>query len=114
MKILVNHLGYEQKGSKKAVVQGSQKIIILDCKLVNFKSEEVVSNLSVKEIGPVDNWKDFLYWEIDFSQFINSGRFYLQIEYEKEIVRSEPFFIEKNLIYNKTFSDVLAGFKIMR
>ncbi|MCD6396683.1 MAG: hypothetical protein J7L71_04030, partial [Spirochaetaceae bacterium] len=71
MNILVNHLGYEATGYKKAVIQSSQKIFILECKLVNYNSEEVVSNLPVKEIGPVDNWKDFLYWEIDFSQFIN-------------------------------------------
>ncbi|RKX87128.1 MAG: hypothetical protein DRP58_03515, partial [Spirochaetes bacterium] len=114
MKILINHLGYEATGYKKAVIQGSQKIVLLECKLVNYNSQEVVLNLPVTEIGSVDNWKDFLYWEIDFSSFIDSGRFYLQIEYAEEIVRSEPFFIEKNLIYNKTFSDVLAGFKIMR
>ncbi len=114
MKILINHLGYEATGYKKAVIQGSQKIVLLECILVDSNSQEVVLNIPVKEIGPVDNWKDFLYWEIDFSSFIDSGRFYLQIQYAEEIVRSEPFFIEKNLLYNKTFSDVLAGFKIMR
>lgn len=114
MKILVNHLGYEQTGYKQAVIQGSGKLDSLECRLIDSHSDETVLTLPVLEIGPVDKWKNFLYWTVDFSDHTKSGRFYLQIDPEENNIRSESFSIGKNQIYNRTFSDVLAGFKIMR
>jgi hypothetical protein len=114
MKILINHLGYEQKGFKNAVIQGTGNLDRLECRLMDYNSGVTVQVLPIFELGPVDRWKDFLYWGVDFSSFTNSGGFYLQIEYEKKSIHSETFEIGKTLLYNKTFSDVLAGFKIMR
>ncbi len=114
MKILVNHLGYEQTGYKQAVIQGTSKQNNFECRLIDSNSGTVALILPVMESGPVDKWKNFLYWRIDFSKFTNSGRFYLQIELEESSIRSEHFHIGRKQIFNKTFSDVLAGFKIMR
>ena len=114
MEILVNHLGYEQFGNKKAVIQSSVKLIPSECRLIDMKLGELALTLSPLEIGPVDKWKNFLYWEIDFSNFINPGKYFIQSKYQEKIVRSESFEIAENNLFNKTFSDVLAGFKIMR
>jgi glycosyl hydrolase family 9/cellulase-like Ig domain-containing protein len=114
MKILINHLGYEQSGFKQAVIQSSEKQVLTECYLMDSKSGEKILTLPILETGPVDKWKNFLYWNVDFSDFSKSGRFYLQINQSNNVIRSDYFTINKNLVYSKTFTDVLAGLKIMR
>ncbi len=114
MKILINHLGYEEMGYKQAVIQCTGKLVNLTCRLVDSDSGTVVLNVPVVETGTVDKWKNFLYWRVDFSKFTNSGSFYLQVDQENNSIRSEIFTIGKKQNFNRLFSDVLAGFKIVR
>ncbi len=114
MKILVNHLGYELYGFKQAVIQGPEGLTAVVCNLIDSNTNKTVLDLSILKVGSVDRWKDFQYWTVDFSDFSEPGRFYLHIEHAESDIYSEVFLISKNLIFNKTFSDVLAGFKMVR
>lgn len=114
MEILINHLGYEQEGFKNAVIQGTGILNSLECQIIDSRSGETVEVFPILESGQVDKWKDFFYWNIDFSGFSMPGKFFLQFNLNNKIISSESFEINSSLIFNKTFSDVLAGFKITR
>ncbi len=62
MRVLTNHIGYETRGPKRAVVQGFGGDVI-----GGFAVKEYVTDITVLEgtaipIGPVDNWKRWSFW----------------------------------------------------
>ena len=73
IKVLVNHLGYEQDAPKRAVILGHAgddvtKFKVIDCST----GKNVLSGPAVK-VGPVDQWKDWYFWTADF-QFDQNRR----------------------------------------
>ena len=114
VKIVINHVGYEFDGAKKAVIVADSKLDISSFKLVGTKdNKEVYSGQAVFK-GPVDKWKNFQFWTIDFSSFTTTGTYKLQISTPNGLVSSCPFVIGKNVLEQATLSDVIYYFKGQR
>src|SRR5262245_3473512 len=61
-RVLVNHLGYEADGPKRAVVQGARGDQVSACALVNAESGERTPLGAPRVVGPVARWRDWTYW----------------------------------------------------
>jgi hypothetical protein len=70
--------------------------------------------LTVKPVGPVQEWKDWTFWTIEFDSFQTEGNYYVDCRTEHGAVRSYPFKIESLLLERQTLSDVIYFFKEQR
>jgi len=64
--------------------------------------------------GPVDKWKHWLFWTIDFSAATAAGTYRLRVSLPDGPINSHPFVIGKNVLEKATLSDVLYYFKGQR
>src|SRR4051812_45136350 len=114
IKILVNHLGYEKDAPKRAVILGHAGDEVSVFKVVSMQNEhEIISDKAVK-VGPVDKWKDWVFWTADFSAVKTEGTYLIECETSKGAVRSFPFKVERDLLEKNTLLDVVAWFKWQR
>jgi hypothetical protein len=114
VKLITNHVGYESGKSKRAIVMAGSKLTIDNFELVDVTTGNKVYTGKVVYSGPVDKWKHWLFWTIDFSQFKTSGNYYLKTIAGGKPIISYPFIINKNLLEQSTISDVVYYFKGQR
>jgi len=114
VKILANHLGYEPAGQKHAVILAKAGDSVTGCSLRNYDNEQPVMDVSAKASGPVQKWKDWYFWTLDFDAFAKEGKYYLECATGSGKVRSFPFLIERDLLERSTMSDVIYYFKGQR
>lgn len=114
VKLITNHLGYELSKSKRAIVMAESKLLIDNFELVDVSTGNKVYTGKVVYSGPVNKWKHWLFWTIDFSGFKTSGNYYLKVVAAGKPVVSYPFNINKNLLEQTTISDVVYYFKGQR
>jgi GH18 family chitinase len=112
--VLVNHLGYDPAGSKRAVVQGHRGDVVRSCSLEEANSGAPATTLAPRSMGPVPRWRDWVYWTVDFSAFQREGTFRLACVTGKGTVRSFPFRVEDHVLERHTLSDVIYYFKGQR
>lgn len=110
-KILTNHLGYEPHGPKHAVILGKAGESVSSCSLKNDANNQQVLSVSAKASGPVQKWKDWYFWTLDFDSFSTEGKYLLECATAAGNVRSFPFLIQRNLLERNTMSDVIYYFK---
>lgn len=110
-KILTNHLGYEPSGPKQAVVLGTAGATISNCVLNNNRDHTQAASVPVKPAGPVQKWRDWYFWTLDFSSFTTEGKYYLECTEVTGRLRSFPFLVQRNLLERNTMSDVIYYFK---
>src|ERR1700744_5011537 len=114
VKIVTNHVGYEFDEAKKAIIAADSKLDISSFKLIDTKdNKEVYSGQAVFK-GPVEKWKNFQFWVIDFSSVTTNGTYKLQVSTPGGVVSSYPFVIGKNVLEQGTLSDVIYYFKGQR
>ncbi len=111
MKILTNHLGYEVSGPKHAVVLGKAGDKVAGCALKDNATDRDVLSLEAKAAGPVQKWKDWYFWTLDFDSFATEGKYYVKCSVAEGSVRSFPFVVQRNLLERTTMSDVIYYFK---
>jgi Glycosyl hydrolase family 9/Cellulase N-terminal ig-like domain len=110
-KILTNHLGYEPHGPKHAVVLGKAGESVSSCSLKNDANDQQVLSVPAKASGPVQKWKDWYFWTLDFDSFSTEGKYFLECATAAGNVRSFPFMIQRDLLERNTMSDVIYYFK---
>lgn len=111
VKVLTNHLGYETHGPKHAVVLGGPKDNVADCSLNEFESEKPVLKLEAQAKGPVQKWRNWHFWTLDFDSFATEGKYYIECETNSEKTRSFPFQVQNDFLERNTVSDVIYYFK---
>ena len=111
LKVLTNHLGYEVSGPKQAVVLGRASDSISNCVLKDDATDQQVFSVSVKAAGPVQKWRDWYFWTLDFESFATEGKYYVECSSQAGSVRSFPFLVQRDLLERNTFSDVIYYFK---
>jgi Glycosyl hydrolase family 9/Cellulase N-terminal ig-like domain len=114
IKILVNHIGYEQEGPKRAVVLGHAGDEVADFKVIDYSTGSNVLSGSAINIGPVDQWKDWHFWTADFSSIRIEGIYVIECATSQGNVRSFPFQIQRDLLERNTLSSVIYYFKGQR
>ncbi len=114
VKVLINHLGYEPDAPKRAVILGHADSDPSTFKILNARTGKEMFSGNVIQSGPVDKWKDWIFWTADFSSLSNGGTYVLECTTSKGTVRSYPFQIEPNLLEKYTLPDVVSWFKGQR
>lgn len=114
IKILINHIGYESAGPKHAVVLSGENDHVESFRVINASTgKEMVSGIPQK-IGIVDQWKDWIFWTLDFNDIADSGMYYIDCHVNGHSVQSCPFMIQNHLFEKSTISDVIYYFKGQR
>jgi hypothetical protein len=114
IKILVNHIGYEPAGAKRAVIQAGPEDRVDGFKVVNAETgEEVLSGTPVFS-GPVRKWKDWRFWTVDFTSVAREGRYRIECSSPQGTASSSPFLVQKNVLERSALSDVIYYFKSQR
>jgi len=114
VKILINHIGYENNQLKKAIVEAGTRLVIQDFQLIDVATGKAVYKGKTTYSGPVDKWKKYQFWTIDFSGFTTKGTYRLSISLPGETITSYPFVITKNILEQYTLSDIVYYFKGQR
>ncbi len=111
LKILTNHLGYEAGGPKHAVVLGKAGDRVGDCSLKDDATGPQVLSVPAEAAGPVQKWRDWYFWTLDFDSFATEGKYHLECNSASGPVRSFPFLVQRDLLERNTMSDVIYYFK---
>ena len=111
LKILTNHLGYETHGPKHAVILGHASDSISSCALKADATDQAVLTIAPKAAGPVQKWRDWYFWTVDFDSFATEGKYYLECTANAASLRSFPFLVQSDLLERNTVSDVIYYFK---
>jgi hypothetical protein len=110
-KILTNQIGYEAAGPKHAVIQGVATDKFESCTLNDARDHQAVLTIPARHLGPVQKWRDWNYWTVDFDDYSSEGRFYLVCSSGDHSIHSYPFLIEKLLLERNTLSNAIYFFK---
>lgn len=114
MKILHNHIGYEIAGSKHAVILGHADDQPHAFRVLALESGHVVFSGTPEYAGPIQRWRDWEFWTIDFDAVQAEGTYCIECTGNAGTVRTPPFVVEETLLERNTVSDVLSYFKAQR
>jgi thiol-disulfide isomerase/thioredoxin len=113
-RIVTNQVGYEVSLPKHAVVMADTRQDITSFRLVDtYTGLSVYQGVPLHQ-GPVDKWKNRVFWTIDFSNWLKEGNYRLEVTTPAGAVSSYPFIIGKNVLEKATLSDVIYYFKGQR
>jgi len=112
--VLVNHVGYDVAGPKRAIVQGRKGDTVRSCDVQDAATRTRVLALDPQAAGAVGRWRDWTYWTADFSSLQREGQFRVACTTSGGPVASSSFRIEKSVLERQTLSDVLYYFKGQR
>lgn len=110
-KVLTNHLGYEALGPKHAVILGKAGDSVSACALRNYADDKTLFTVTPQVVGPVQKWRDWNFWTVDFDSFTAEGDYYLDCAAREGGLRSFPFRIQRLILERNTLSDVIYYFK---
>ena len=114
LKVLTNHLGYETRGPKHAVVLGEAGATVASCALKGEAADQPPLPIEPVARGPVVKWRNWEFWTLDFDSFATPGKYYLECATKAGSVRSFPFLVQDHLLERNTISDVIYYFKSQR
>ena len=112
--VLTNQVGYEDSKPKRAVLLGATQLAASSFQLIDETTGKVVYQGNIVFSGPVDKWKHWLFWTMDFSAYNKTGTYRLQFNLPQGAIASHPFIIGKNVLEKATLSDVVYYFKGQR
>lgn len=111
--VLVNHLGYDSRGAKRAVIQArapDEPTALPREFVLRDDSDREAWRGPLRRAGAVEGWRDRWFWTADFSAFRTPGRYRLAAG----PFVSEPFQIQAGLLGDACLSDILFGLKSQR
>lgn len=114
IKILYNHVGYETNGARHGVILGQEKDLISSFVIRNYLTRKEVSSGVPKKVGPVDKWRDWHFWTVDFDQVKEKGSYTIECNANGTTIQSFPFEIQDDILERNTLSDVWNYFKTQR
>ncbi|UFH54146.1 glycoside hydrolase family 9 protein [Spirosoma sp. KNUC1025] len=114
IKVLTNQVGYEPAKAKQAIIMADRQLTVPIFQLINAKTGSAVYSGRPVFSGPVNKWKNWLFWTVDFSPFTTEGTYQVQVSMSGKNVLSYPFVIGKNVLEQYTLSDVIYYFKGQR
>ena len=111
--VLVNHVGYDCRAAKKAVIVAPEAAALERFKLLDESGREVLAG-TVRRAGAVPGWQGRFFWSADFSGCRRSGVFRLVVSGPAVRIASAPFAIRAGLLADTCLSDILFYFKSQR
>ena len=113
-KVLINHVGYAPDSAKRAVIEGRPGDVFDGFKVIEAETGKVVLTGVPVHVGPVQKWKDWDFWTVDFGGLKQEGTYVIEASSPKGAVRSCPFLVQKDVLERNTLSDVVYYFKGQR
>ena len=118
MKVLHNHLGYQCHARKKALVQtgasNSTELTEAAFSVIDTENRSTVFRGKLTALGSVEQWRDWQFFEADFSAFEQCGKFIVLIDEISPPVCSQPFNIAPVIYDGQHISDLVHYFKSQR
>ena len=114
VRVLINHIGYENNQSKTAIAEADTKLILQNFQLIDAGTGKVVYTGKPVYSGSVNKWKQYIFWTMDFTGFKTDGNYQLRLSLPGKIIISYPFTIGKNILEQYTLSDIVYYFKGQR
>lgn len=114
MKILHNHLGYACQSRKLALIQTSAAFNAKFFTIYDHDSRQPVLEGALHALGSVSNWRNWHYWQADFSELQVEGNFVLSVNAYTPALVSQPFKITRQLYDGQHISDLVHYFKSQR
>jgi hypothetical protein len=112
--VLVDHVGYEAKLPKKAIVLDTAGSHPKRFKLVEQATGNTVLEGDLSPAGEVYKWGTGVFWSADFSGWQKPGNYTLRINADREVASSCAFAIDDDLLERNTLSNVVYYFKGQR
>jgi len=110
-KILTNQVGYNTTGPKHAVILATAQVEFTGCTLNDARTRKKLLELTPRHAGPVEKWRAWDFWTLDFDAFSTEGTYYLACFSGEPPVQSEPFRIGRLVLERHTLSDAIYFFK---
>lgn len=112
--VLVDHVGYETRAPKQALVVGAdwdhpQKFVLIDT-----VTGKTVLTGTLTQGGQVDSWGGRVFWIADFSSWQKAGHYAIQTQSAAGEVSSCSFDIDDDLLERNTLSNVVFYLKGQR
>jgi hypothetical protein len=114
LRILHNHLGYFTHGAKRALVQSNTPLKADKFSIYDANTREPVFHGELSTQGPVARWRDWKFWEADFSALKVPGKYFLAIDGISPALTTSAFGISDRLYDGQYISDLLHYFKSQR
>jgi hypothetical protein len=114
IEVLVNHIGYDQRAPKRAVILGHAHDDVSAFSIIDSSTGKSLLAGAPAKIGPVDQWKDWTFWTADFSSIDTPGTYLVECSTSSGKVSSFPFRIQTDLLEKNTLSSVIYYFKGQR
>lgn len=112
-RILVNHVGYDVRGSKRVIVQ-SPTAAGFDAFQVIGADGLVVLERPLEKATAVDRWKQGFFFRGTFSDLREPGLYRIVAKGPEGKVTSEPFAVAPKLLAEASISDLLSYLKSQR
>jgi hypothetical protein len=114
MRILTNHIGYEVTSPKQAIIQGKTTDQCDMIRLLDHTTGTQISSFEPVPAGAVSGWKDWFFWQVDFSSITQEGVYHLECATSHGLVSSATFLIQAQVLERQALSNVVAYIKSMR
>jgi hypothetical protein len=114
MKFLHNHLGYAVSARKRALLRTGETFTGGRFALVDSDDHRVLHQAALRPLGPVMRWRDWHFWEADFTVVQSPSRCFLSLEGATPPVVSDTFAIAPRIVDEQLLSDLLNYFKSQR
>lgn len=113
MHVYTNHMGYNARGSKKAVFQGEEGVAASAFRVLDQAGKTVYEGVPAK-VGTVANWRTGYYWTLDFTPVEALGAYTIEVDTALGAQRSLPFEIAGCIRDMRLLNAVSYYFKAQR
>ncbi|MBV8632978.1 MAG: glycoside hydrolase family 9 protein, partial [Burkholderiaceae bacterium] len=114
MKILHNHLGYQSQARKIALVQASGDLPAQSFTVYDTATREAALHGKLEARGKVAQWRDWQFWEADFSALAKPGSYMIALDGSVPPVVSQTFDIAEQLYDGQIISNLVHYLKSQR
>jgi hypothetical protein len=116
VQILINHVGYDLRGSKKFVVQAPSELTVAGFQVIDGQGKPVFEGKLERggKLDKVDGWKRGRFLRGDFSAVDRPGSYRIQVAAPGGQVRSETFSVAPRLLPETLLFDLLFFLKSQR
>jgi hypothetical protein len=114
VQVLVDHVGYELRAPKQAVLVGSAQDSPQEFSLVDADTGREVFKAKTVKAGEIHAWDHHVFWTADFSQWQTPGHYLLRVGTKDTEEMSCAFEINDDVLERNTLSNVIFYFKGQR
>ena len=114
MKILHNHLGYQSQARKIALVQSNAALPAQSFTVYDTATREAMLRGGLKPAGRVAQWRDWQFWEADFSALEAPGSYMIALDGVNPPVVSQPFQVAPAIYDGQIVSNLVHYLKSQR